>query len=161
MRKITLKEWAKERDIHYTTALNRFEWGLMHNAYEDKINKIFVYVKSSQEEDELTRLYDIDIKRIQKEDALRMEAEYIRWITIEWLAIERLTKYVPNEEDIMRKITAASSVEKLTSNNTDLLKRMIKELNEERDNSIKSFKQKESILKKYLKESIAEDKKQL
>lgn len=50
----------------------------MHNAYEDKINKIFVYVKSSQEEDELTRLYDIDIKRIQKEDALRMEAEYIR-----------------------------------------------------------------------------------
>lgn len=61
----------------------------------------------------------------------------------------------------MRKITAASSVEKLTSNNTDLLKRMIKELNEERDNSIKSFKQKESILKKYLKESIAEDKKQL
>ena len=133
----------------------------MRNAYEDKINKIFVYVSSSQEEDELTRLYNIDIKRLQKEDALRREAEYIRWITIEWLAIERLTKFIPNEEGIMRKIPAASAVEKTTSNNTDLLKCMIKELNEERDNAIKSFKDKESVLKKYLKESIAEDKKQL
>ena len=133
----------------------------MHNAYEDKINKIFVYVSSSQEEDELTRLYNIDIKKLQKEDALRREAEYIRWITVEWLAVERLTKFIPNEEGIMRKISAASVIEKTTSNNTDLLKRMIKELNEERDNSIKNFKQKESVLKKYLKESIAEDKKQL
>lgn len=72
-RKLSLKEWAIEKGIHYNTAKIRFDKWLIEWSRRDEFNKMYIYEYKTQEEIDLEIYNEMYADKIRKAALLKKE----------------------------------------------------------------------------------------
>lgn len=75
MRKLSLKEWAIEKWMHYNTAKIRFDKWLIEWAHKDEFNKMYIYEYKTQEEIDLEIYNEMYAEKIRKAALLKKEID--------------------------------------------------------------------------------------
>lgn len=74
-RKLSLKEWAIEKWMHYNTAKIRFDKWLIEWSRRDEFNKIYIYEYKTQEEIDLEIYNEMYADKIRKAALLKKEID--------------------------------------------------------------------------------------
>lgn len=74
-RKLSLKEWAIEKGMHYNTAKIRFDKWLIEWSRRDEFNKMYIYEYKTQEEIDLEIYNEIYADKIRKAALLKKEID--------------------------------------------------------------------------------------
>lgn len=100
MEKITIEDWADERNISYATAHARFEKGLIPNSSIDDIGEVSITEEYNDEEFELMSKYESEMRLLHNKKVKKEEQDYIASLACEELEQEKITEKIQNYDTI-------------------------------------------------------------